>query len=848
MQQLLSKGRIPKKHRDLLEQNLARLEDEVSGGGPASRYWEFATPPALGRRTLVPRTDMPIDGYLPPSIRTPENITALEGAIGNAEAIGEGLRSRLPWAPIALQLSLLGSVSGALVGGTARPAEAADGSVTLAAAPIAGGAAAGAALGGGIGVAVASALRAAKSARGFLRRKAINPDIAPMVDEDDFVKMALEDQRRTFLLRATGSRQNWESMPGTQGIEYLGDKPIGRLYNDFYESISAVSSYMAGAARGASKPGNIIVSTNVPIPKDLFDLNGPSFSTFIDGFLVRAFNGGRAGNVVYNAMGNGTILNGNALKNKYVVSQVTDDLIDPVQFSYSEFNILSAEGRRRFLRDFQKTLPELGASVQDEPRGVFYAFNTDDPSYLGAFEFDGSSIFGTQNIDPWALTGSLRNEARELVIMAGTLADSADEAFQLAAQRGQLFVKEALTGKNVRVPKSYLGQPIDLGRVTVPPSPAGRNVAENIDRMLDGTASQYYQGRGEADEVLTTIYKEQGFDKPTLLVSDAEAEILVRDHGFFPLYRGIEFEAILESQVPDIENQILNSKVWREEILPRITSEAETRSMLNSIVSSREEYLYGFQDDVMNLWVSRNEPLFASQDFGKLLSDLTKISSYTPSYRASTVGDDFAKKIFGSATVDDALIPENFVRDFALGEHFAGSGSHGNGTYTTPNLQRAMGYAGIDDEIGMVSEAKGGVVLGALLKPDARIMGPTEYNSFVKALQHWPAHLGFKDVGDKLKRSPWGDEFSKLFDVLDLEPDVFEYSLRGSFADIGRAIAAIGYDGYIPHGTVYGYQKPEYVLLNRQSFVVINHPIEPITITPFSGVEAFSSYPKVEVQ
>jgi hypothetical protein len=115
MEQLLSRGAMPKAHREVLERNLGRLRDEVVSGGPASRYWEVATPPALGRETLVPKTNMPIDGYLPPAIRTPENVAALEGAVNNAEAIGRGLRERLPWAPIALQLSLLGIFGTALV-------------------------------------------------------------------------------------------------------------------------------------------------------------------------------------------------------------------------------------------------------------------------------------------------------------------------------------------------------------------------------------------------------------------------------------------------------------------------------------------------------------------------------------------------------------------------------------------------------------------------------------------------------------------------------------------------------------------------------------------------------------
>lgn len=159
-------GALPKAHRELFEQNMGRLEDEVRAGGAASRYWEFDTPPSYGREILVPRTDMPVEGYLPPAIRTPRNIEALEGAIGNAEVIGQGLRDRLPWAPIALQLSLLGGVGGAVLGAGQRPAEASDGSVTMAAAPV-GGAAAGAAVGavaaGSVGALAAAARNMVKS-------------------------------------------------------------------------------------------------------------------------------------------------------------------------------------------------------------------------------------------------------------------------------------------------------------------------------------------------------------------------------------------------------------------------------------------------------------------------------------------------------------------------------------------------------------------------------------------------------------------------------------------------------------------------------------------------------------
>jgi hypothetical protein len=858
IEDFMAQGKMPKAHRELLEQNLARLEQEVASGGAASRYWEYQTLPASGQRVLVPKTDMPIDGYLPPKIRTPENVAALEGAIGNAEEIGRGLAARAPWAPIALQLSVIGGILGAVQGAGQGVAEASEGgTLTLAAGPagssIAAGATIGAAFGGSFGILASRALRAARSVRGFARRKTINPDVqVPLENENGILEDALDAYRSQFINRTSGTKRSWDSMPGTEGLPFLGDAPIGRLGKDYYQAIESVQWYLHGAGGGTGDLRRALLNTDIAVPFDLIQDNGPAFASFVDKVLIRAFNGGPGGNVVFNATGDGVVLNGGALKGKYVVANVTDDFIDPVTYSFRDEVIASAEGRRSILQSFRKMYAELGTGIQDDPKGVIYAYNTDDPSYLGFFQFTRKSVFGKETPNVWGpeSSGLGYNEARELVFMGGTLADSQEEAFRLATQRGQLFVKDAATGRNVRVPDSFVGESVQLDRITIPPSTRGKNIADQLDIKYDGGAARFYAGRGTADDVLDEIYKLQKFDKPTILVNDAEAEILIREHGYIPLYRGIEFEGLVDGyDATALRNEILNSATWRNEIAPMVTSETEANRYIREIIDAKKYYEAKYQNEIMDAWLNQEALVSKWKDFPGLLSDVASMqNSYT---FPRSISAEWAEQIWGPlAKPENAFVPDQMVKEFASGKYYPGVGSHGSGTYTTPNLQRAMGYGGIGtyDDYDM---AKNGFVYGILLKPDAKIMGPAEYESFVNALRFWPNQVGYDDIGNRLASSPWGDELSKLFKVQEIDPGVFEYALRDSFADVGRAIAAIGYDGYIPHGTVYGYQKPEYVLLNRQSFVVINHPIQPVTIDAFGvnsyDVSTFVDYPLIEV-
>jgi hypothetical protein len=118
-------------------------------------------------------------------------------------------------------------------------------------------------------------------------------------------------------------------------------------------------------------------------------------------------------------------------------------------------------------------------------------------------------------------------------------------------------------------------------------------------------------------------------------------------------------------------------------------------------------------------------------------------------------------------------------------DYYAGTGSHGGGMYFTPHIERASTY----------TEGYGTVVTAAI-PPNARIMGPEEFASLAEqVMKTWKADpRAGKTVGDGI---------------------LFGFRGTPMQMDMGRLIAMLGYDGYIPYNTVFGYHRPELVLLNR---------------------------------
>ena len=333
-------------------------------------------------------------------------------------------------------------------------------------------------------------------------------------------------------------------------------------------------------------------------------------------------------------------------------------------------------------------------------------------------------------------------------LSVGTMAGSADEAFEIAARRGHAYITDPSTGAKLRVPDEianrYRG---DLGPVA-PNRFDYENVAA-LRQEFDQFDDLFFGSRGTGDRTLERIYELQGFNAPPRIVSVNQLEAL-RNEGLTPIYRGIT------------------------DLLPTETN------FIPAPGRSPEASLY-----------------YASQ------------------------------LLYGDT-------------------HFATVGSVGSGTYFTPAFARGSNY----------SEAHGVVVAG-VIDPRSRIMGPGEYHNLANRAGHIRRQLeeGFTLYDESLRwqsGSPSSDFFPdarsleenfqiarKILADRGLENDpaaviaLASYRMPGAstsghlgFSDPGRIAALLGYDGYLAPSTVYGYSKPEYVILNRRAMILADTGIE----------------------
>jgi hypothetical protein len=176
--------------------------------------------------------------------------------------------------------------------------------------------------------------------------------------------------------------------------------------------------------------------------------------------------------------------------------------------------------------------------------------------------------------------------------------------------------------------------------------------------------------------------------------------------------------------------------------------------------------------------------LTTSDDIARLQSE-----GYQVFYRGITGIDDPAQTAarLGSVTSvpQDNTKALKFAKDLLSGKYYAGTGSHGAGLYFTPHIERATSY----------TEGYGAIVTMAI-PPNSRIMGPGEFAELGQQLRG--VLTGERSGGRAI-----GPTLAKGFTGTPMQ------------LDIGRVIAMLGYDGYIPYNTVFGYHRPELVLLNR---------------------------------
>jgi hypothetical protein len=223
-------------------------------------------------------------------------------------------------------------------------------------------------------------------------------------------------------------------------------------------------------------------------------------------------------------------------------------------------------------------------------------------------------------------------------------------------------------------------------------------------------------------------------------------------------------------------------------------------------------------------------------------------AGYTPIYRGITdvlPNTPGGQQIFPDGAPQKSL---HWANQLLYGPtHYAAPGSVGAGTYFTPAFARGSNY----------TEGSGVIVAGAI-HPGARIMGPGEYHN----IQSRIASIG-RTLNDQFARydeiermrqgslasDVWVPEARSFDETYKIAMEALEsaglandpiaplaiatfrpMSEYGSgalvFSDPGRIAATLGFDGYLAPSTLYGYSKPEYVMLNRGAMILADVGIE----------------------
>ena len=782
------------------------------------------------------------------------------------ESLGPALRGRLSalaavlGIPVTSLAAALGA-AGAVLGGLQGSAEASDGEgVTLSAGAFGAGAAvggiSGAVVGGVAGLTTRALLKATRRF-GRSRRLQAKDQIRNHEQEAPFVKDAIDDRRKSFFMRMEVAEGQTPSHPLAQDGQGLKGTPAARLSEDLRDTMYEMQQELLTKTGSTVRP-NRLPGEDVSVPVNWMAKYAPEALRVVEGVLMRSVSGGRGSNVAYRVLGDGDILNGGALRGKYLVSSVTEDLFDTPLWSFNDTSLANHLGRRRLLQDFDMILRDIGPSIEHEPNPVLYVFNTAEPGYAGATSNRVTDFFEPWYLDYDKLPNRLvnANDERRMVITGGNLVDSREEAFVQAAQRGQKFVRNAMDGSLVEVPDKYLsGIAETVDGIVLPPLGKNRSIIPELDDAffdrVNPIASTGYTGRGSGDQALGELYKVLKFDEPTVLIDGAQAERLI-EKGYMPLFRGIDTAGL---------DQTLDQP-W---VLLRERLGGNTLDYVN-VVESSPIVLDEYTRFVPEFMRDPNSPVYKSpvayfQETSAAYVDYKKTFVRPPRWDTSVKADAenrarrekfMVEEFFDSQGINVKLrSKQDWVRNFATGEHYPGVGSHGNGTYMTPNVERAMGYA----ETTNVPQPAEGVVIATLLRPDARIMGPNEHQEFTRILRVMETRgLDGRDLtyaGNPMAKQMQGivryagtnrrlsmDELARMADpstspeeLLRLGVDVDDIVMHEVFMDHGRLIAALGYDGFIPHSTVYGYHKPEYVILNRKALLVIDQPVQPIEFT-----------------
>lgn len=196
-----------------------------------------------------------------------------------------------------------------------------------------------------------------------------------------------------------------------------------------------------------------------------------------------------------------------------------------------------------------------------------------------------------------------------------------------------------------------------------------------------------------------------------------------------------------------------------------------------------------------------------------------------PNVIDASVFDEMAKtadaKVYrGIKNQAGGLTGEQMADAYKYGDHYAGYGIYGNGSYASTEVRTAKQYSGLafDAELRAVHDK--GAIMEILIPDTSNYITPTDLFDEIETLEKgvWKQADKYRAEAKKLYAAAGGESNAQIKELMDKARTL--ESAASSLAEPGTAATLLGYDGIVVEDVGVSVGEKYYVILNRAKVVV----------------------------
>lgn len=196
-----------------------------------------------------------------------------------------------------------------------------------------------------------------------------------------------------------------------------------------------------------------------------------------------------------------------------------------------------------------------------------------------------------------------------------------------------------------------------------------------------------------------------------------------------------------------------------------------------------------------------------------------------PNVVDASVFDEMAKtadaKVYrGIKNQAGGLTGEQMADAYKYGDHYAGYGIYGNGSYSTTNFETATQYANLKPYVDPRVVHDKGAIMEILIPDTSNYVNPTDLFEEIKMLEEgvWEQADKYREEAKQLYAAAGKQHTAQSKELMDKARTL--ESATSALAEPGTAATLLGYDGLIIEDVGSSIGEKYYVILNRAKVVV----------------------------